>query len=148
MPGRELADFSGVSEDNICLLKGAIGEFQRCVESRSPFTSEAKYEQDDGLPTWVQNTFTPIFGESGAVEKILITSVEITQLKETQERLATSLTRVLSGFVTICATCKDIRNDLNQWERVETYLDNDANDVMFSHGYCPKCFDLAMKELK
>ncbi|TDJ25837.1 MAG: hypothetical protein E2O59_10675, partial [Gammaproteobacteria bacterium] len=79
---RELADFGGVSKDNIRLLKGAIGEFRRCVESRFPFTSEAKYEQDDGPSTWVQNTFTPIFGESGAVEKILVTSIDITELAQ------------------------------------------------------------------
>ncbi len=78
----------------------------------------------------------------------MITTTDITELKETQNKLENALTRVLSGFVTICATCKDIKEDSNHRVQVERYLNNDANDVKFSQGYWPTCFDLAMQELK
>ena len=61
----------------------------------------------------------------------MITGLDITELKETQGRLENALTRVLSGFVTICASCKDIKEDSDRWVPVERCLSGDANDVQF-----------------
>ncbi len=55
-----------------------------------------------------------------------------------QKRLATALTRVLSGFITICANCKKIRNEKEQWVQIESYLGN-RTEAKFSHGICPEC---------
>lgn len=146
--GMDLDNFEGLDATRIAQRKSATAVSKRCIATRAPVMSETKHLKRDGSYRWGRNTNAPIFDSNGKVHQIMVTSVDITELKETQEKLENSLTRMLSGFVKICATCKDIRNDSNQWVRVEHYLDNDAHDVKFSHGYCPKCFDLAMQEIK
>jgi hypothetical protein len=46
--------------------------------------------------------------------------------------------KVLSGFLPICAACKDIRTATGEWEQIESYI-RDHSEAQFSHGYCPKC---------
>lgn len=44
----------------------------------------------------------------------------------------------LSGILTICASCKDIRNAEGEWERVEKFI-ADNSSAIFSHGICTRC---------
>lgn len=46
--------------------------------------------------------------------------------------------KVLSGLLSICASCKNIRNEDGQWEPLETYIRN-RSGADFSHGLCPDC---------
>ena len=69
----------------------------------------------------------------------------ITKLKKSEEErrrlqreLEESLTKLLSGFIPICANCKDIREEDGTWIQIEGYLQNHS-DVKFSHGICQKC---------
>ena len=55
-----------------------------------------------------------------------------------QQSLSESLAKVLSGFIPICASCKSVRGEDNQWTQVEVYV-SQKTDAMFSHGICPKC---------
>ena len=57
---------------------------------------------------------------------------------ELEKRLSESLTKVLSGYVTICAKCKYIKNKEGNWEKVEFYVEKHS-DAKFSHGICPEC---------
>ena len=45
--------------------------------------------------------------------------------------------QTLRGFVPICANCKDIRDDQNNWRPLEYYFRNP--DTKFTHSICPKC---------
>ena len=45
---------------------------------------------------------------------------------------------VLSGLLPICASCKRIENDENEWQSVEKYISNRAK-VQFTHSICPEC---------
>jgi len=45
--------------------------------------------------------------------------------------------KVLRGLVTICASCKSIKDAGGRWHPIEDYITRD--DVDFSHGICPKC---------
>ncbi|MEJ2538940.1 MAG: hypothetical protein P8188_02950 [Gemmatimonadota bacterium] len=58
------------------------------------------------------------------------------ELRETHARLEQALTRVLGDFVPICAQCKSIRTDTNEWQPLEHYL---GEHVSLSHGVCPDC---------
>jgi len=58
------------------------------------------------------------------------------QIGELRQMLATA--RNLSGFLTICAGCKRIRNDEGRWEQIEVYL-LDRTDATFTHGICAEC---------
>jgi tetratricopeptide (TPR) repeat protein len=53
-------------------------------------------------------------------------------------RAALAEVRTLSGFIPICAHCKNVRDDRGFWEGVETYV-ADRSHAMFSHSICPSC---------
>ena len=46
--------------------------------------------------------------------------------------------KVLSGFIPICAACKQIRDDKGFWNQIEHYI-SEHSDAVFSHGICPSC---------
>lgn len=46
--------------------------------------------------------------------------------------------QVLRGMVTICASCRSIRDAQEQWHSVEHYLVKHP-EATFSHGLCPSC---------
>ena len=46
--------------------------------------------------------------------------------------------KTLSGILPICAFCKKIRTEKNEWVPVENYV-RDRSDAEFSHGFCPEC---------
>jgi HAMP domain-containing protein len=56
------------------------------------------------------------------------------RLEETSRRLA----RSLSGLIPICASCKKVRIEDDDWVQVEAYV-RDRSDADFSHGICPEC---------
>ena len=61
-----------------------------------------------------------------------------------RERLVVELTAALadvkrlSGLLPICAGCKKIRADRNEWQPIEVYIRNHS-EAQFSHGMCPEC---------
>ena len=46
---------------------------------------------------------------------------------------------LLSGLLPICCYCKNVRDDKNYWQEVESYVAA-RSDVHFSHGICPTCW--------
>jgi CheY-like chemotaxis protein len=56
------------------------------------------------------------------------------------ERLQQTLTeiRTLRGMISICSSCKKIRDDEGHWDQMESYIGKRTNAV-FSHGICPDC---------
>lgn len=46
--------------------------------------------------------------------------------------------KTLSGLLTICASCKKIRDDRGQWKAVEAYI-RERSEAAFTHGLCPEC---------
>jgi PAS domain-containing protein len=89
----------------------------------------------------------PIFDQRGNVIQMIEYTIDITERKlAEQERekliddLQTALGSIkqLSGFIPICASCKNIRNDEGYWQQVELYL-KEHSDAQFSHGICPDC---------
>ena len=53
-----------------------------------------------------------------------------------QEALAKIKT--LSGLLPICSYCKNIRDDVGYWNKIETYI-KEHTLAEFSHGICPEC---------
>jgi len=54
------------------------------------------------------------------------------------EKLQEALTKILGGFLPICAKCKKIREHETKWVEIEAYI-RDRTDVEFSHSICPTC---------
>lgn len=70
------------------------------------------------------------------------TPSEIVELTRTFESMAERTRRVITGLVPICAQCKRIRDDQDNWEPVETFV-RARSEAEFTHGLCPDCaFDL------
>jgi sigma-B regulation protein RsbU (phosphoserine phosphatase) len=67
-------------------------------------------------------------------------------LAERVQQLEAALNHVkqLQGILPICSYCKKIRNDLNYWQNVESYV-SDHSQAEFSHGICPSCYETTVK---
>lgn len=46
--------------------------------------------------------------------------------------------KYLRGLLPICASCKKIRNDRDEWQHIEVYIQQHS-DAQFTHGMCPDC---------
>jgi len=68
-------------------------------------------------------------------------------LGEKSETSQDSLSQVktLSGLIPICASCKKIRDDKENWQRIEGYIEERTN-AQFTHGLCPECVGKLLKE--
>jgi len=70
-----------------------------------------------------------------------------TELCLLNEDLKKALAEVkqLQGLLPICSCCKKVRDDQNYWHLIDSYLSKHT-DVTFTHGLCPDCYSIAMKE--
>ncbi|MBU0945065.1 MAG: hypothetical protein KJ804_01210 [Proteobacteria bacterium] len=46
--------------------------------------------------------------------------------------------KYLEGFLSICASCKKIRDEEGSWHQIESYI-GERSEAKFSHGICPEC---------
>jgi len=83
--------------------------------------------------------FNHLLDERRHAEKDL--KQEIAQHKEALDKV-----KVLSGFLPICASCKQIRDDSGYWNQIETYI-KENSDVEFSHSICPDCAEKLYPDL-
>jgi CheY-like chemotaxis protein len=87
--------------------------------------------------------------------KELRVAVEMTLHKSQIDRGKASLTQELhnkleqvkrlGGMLTICSSCKKIRDDKGSWNVLESYITKHS-EAFFSHGICPECFGKAINE--
>lgn len=64
------------------------------------------------------------------------------RLAKRVRELEDALTQIkqLQGILPICSYCKNIRDDRNYWQRVESYI-SDHSEAKFSHSICPDCYE-------
>lgn len=63
----------------------------------------------------------------------LIVGNTISRLEEALQNVKT-----LTGFLPICAWCKNIRNDEGYWQKIEAYFKSHS-DLDFTHAICNDC---------
>jgi len=65
---------------------------------------------------------------------------EETQLEQLIVELQEGAAKVdpLTGLLLICASCKNVKNELGIWQRIEEFI-RKRTKVEFSHGMCPEC---------
>ncbi len=85
--GRNYEDLTGFSHFRRSRRKGSVSLCRRCIELGSQVVTETEVKLDDGTSRWGRHTFVPIFSESGEIRRIMITSIDITELKQTQHDL-------------------------------------------------------------
>jgi hypothetical protein len=59
---------------------------------------------------------------------------------------ALSQVKTLSGLIPICCYCKQIRNDSQSWQQLESYI-SEHSYAEFSHGICPDCLEKEVNKL-
>ena len=104
-------------------------------------------KEKDGKPQHFIVTAKPLLDAKGKVCGIVESFQDITERKlmeSERERLIEELqksleqVKLLSGFIPICASCKQIRDDQGFWTQVESYI-SQHSEAKFSHGLCPDC---------
>lgn len=53
---------------------------------------------------------------------------------------ALSKIKVLEGIIPVCMYCKQVKNDKQSWQQMESYI-SQHSEAQFSHGICPACFE-------
>jgi len=104
---------------------------------------------------WVLAYAYPQFDGEKDLETILVTFLDITKRKQAEQEREKTLKRLqqalheiktLKGIIPICSYCKKIRDEEGAWEQLESYL-TQHSAAQFSHGICPECLPVAMKEV-
>ena len=65
---------------------------------------------------------------------------------QTARKAAEAEVRVLRGLLSICATCKRIRDQGGKWEQLEIYIKRHS-EADFTHGLCPECVAAFEREM-
>ena len=89
----------------------------------------------------------PLRDPDGTIVGLTCSATDITSAKKSlleRERLIAQLqealeeVKMLSGLLSICASCKRIMNEHQNWEPLESYIQSHS-EAKFSHGVCPDC---------
>lgn len=64
------------------------------------------------------------------------------RVKELESALAQ--VKLLQGILPICSYCKNVRDDRNYWQQLETYIGKHS-EAQFSHSICPGCYEAVVK---
>lgn len=101
----------------------------------------------DGSRKTILNSALPVRGTDGRIVGAIIVNQDISLRRKAEleregllNRLQDALKQVhtLAGLLPICAGCKRIRDEKNEWQSVESYI-ADRSTATFSHGLCPEC---------
>lgn len=82
---------------------------------------------------------------AAGVDEFLAKPINLRELKlrlHAAERTLhlTAQVQQLESFIPICAHCKNVRDDKNYWQQIESYI-NTRLGTRFSHGICPTCYE-------
>ncbi len=108
---------------------------------------ETQRRHKDGQVIPVFLTTSPIKNAAGKVIGASVIARDISRQKQEQHdhlKLIAELTealnqtKILTGELPICGSCKRIRDDKDTWWRIETYITRKSN-ARFVHDVCPQC---------
>lgn len=85
------------------------------------------------------------------VDDFLVKPVNLRELRmrlRVAERILsyTKQVRQLESFLPICSYCKNVRDDQDYWQHIESYLHKHSG-TNFSHGVCPECYEQQIRPM-
>ena len=82
----------------------------------------------------------PLRDAGGTLLGLICSATDITSSKNLIAKLQEALDQinVLSGLLSICASCKRIRDEHQTWQPLESYIQAHS-EAKFTHGLCPEC---------
>jgi len=91
---------------------------------------------------WFRLELTPLIQADPSLlsDLALIAHTDVTEQKLTERQLKKALSevRTLRGLLPICAVCKQIKDEQDSWNSVESYLEKHTH-AEFTHDICPDC---------
>jgi len=89
-----------------------------------------------GITVWESHVITIVFT---TIVSVIVTYFALNKYY--------ALLRVLSGYLPICANCKKIRDDDENWVPVEDYIRKHSH-AEFTHSYCTECGNKYLEEIR
>lgn len=139
MVGMSMKELLGpLYEKNLPYIIQALRGEKQVFERRIPLP--------DGRVKESIATYTPDLFE-GTVRGFWVHVADVTILREREAALEKAIAerdkalaevKTLQGLIPICAWCKNIRDEKQIWQQLESYVATRAN-VDFSHTICPAC---------
>jgi CheY-like chemotaxis protein len=88
---------------------------------------------------------------AAGVDDFLVKPVSVRDLRlrlRVAERILgyTRQVRQLESFLPMCSYCKNVRDDKNYWQGIESYL-HARSGTNFTHGVCPECYDARVRPM-
>lgn len=103
--------------------------------------------EDDNLPVPLLVSCCPIYDETDQIVAVVHIARNISRERHRERKreelireLSEALTelKVLNGILTICVSCKNIKEGDGAWVRIEKFIAENTK-ATFSHGICPDC---------
>lgn len=123
--------------ENLAYLARMLGHYQKVVETGNQVATESDYVTPTGETRWSRNVVTPICDE-GVLKRLLVTQVDITEIRRMQASLEASLGSLVSGLVHYCESCQKVQESSGNWLGIASYMAR-AGERQFSHGICHSC---------
>ncbi|KGR90114.1 hypothetical protein CD30_13235 [Ureibacillus massiliensis 4400831 = CIP 108448 = CCUG 49529] len=76
--------YSNIHEDDLLLLEDVLEKVRKL---KTPIDIEIRHLHREGSALWLDSQFVPLFDESGEVEKIMVISDDISELKQKESKL-------------------------------------------------------------
>ncbi len=118
-------------------LERMLANYRSVVESGSPLITESNYLTPSRETRWSRNVITPIF-DGNALKRLMVTIVDVTEIRRTQQALEVSLASLVSGLVKYCESCQKVQDKSGAWLNIASYM-TVAGERQFSHGICQSC---------
>ena len=147
---RPVADWLGKTDAEMvgsAPASGVVEHDLQVLNEERPITFEEIVPTPDGRTRyWLSYKFPVRDGERKQVGGLSLDITDRKNAEQERERLVADLqqalaqVKTLSGFLPICASCKNIRRDEGYWQQIESYL-CEHSEVEFTHGICPSCIE-------
>jgi PAS domain S-box-containing protein len=94
----------------------------------------------EGVMHYFDLIVEPLRDAWGTLLGLICSATDITSSKNLIAKLQDALDQVslLSGLLSICASCKRIRDEHQIWQHLESYIQAHS-EAKFTHGLCPDC---------
>lgn len=118
--------FATIAKESLVRRKGLTSRY------------EIQLINQNGTPVHVELACSPMIDDlnqySGAISVVRDITKLIGMRKKYQKFLRAEAHKS-RDILAICANCKSVRGENNQWQKVEAFFSH----VVFSHGICPDC---------